>query len=119
MYSPSREKIVDLEPGQHIRTPDEPPAKASVEHRTPPERAPAGATSTEPQYGDSSEKLFSVYVHHANEHDTAMVEGWNGDMDSILIFVSFWLSLNLLWLDTLFIVRSFLCECHRIYHRKL
>ena len=38
--------------------------------------------------GDSSELLFSVYVEHATMHDKAMVEGWHGDMDSLLIFVS-------------------------------
>jgi len=82
-YPPSVESI-DLEPGETI-IPDTLPTPEPSS--LPPERASAGPTSTEPQYGDSSEKLFSVYVHHANEHDKAMMEGWNGDMDSILIFV--------------------------------
>ena len=90
--APPAVETPDLERGElteiRSQTTAEPPVIASEPKTPAPEHAAAGATSTGPQYGDSSEKLFSVYVHHANEHDKAMVEDWNGDMDSILIFVS-------------------------------
>ena len=38
--------------------------------------------------GDPSMKVFSIYVAKAEEHDKALVESWNADMDGILIFVS-------------------------------
>ena len=44
------------------------------------------------EYGESAAKFWSVYVDEAKNHDKA-VETWKDDMEGILIFVRFQLSL--------------------------
>lgn len=40
------------------------------------------------EQGDPAEKIFSIYVAKADEHDKALIEGWNADLDGMVIFVS-------------------------------
>jgi hypothetical protein len=42
----------------------------------------------EPNLGDSSEPLFSIYSKAAEEEDNKMVRSWQKDAEGILIFVS-------------------------------
>ncbi|TFY80360.1 hypothetical protein EWM64_g3652 [Hericium alpestre] len=37
-------------------------------------------------YGESSAKLWSIYVDTTKKYDRALVENWKGDMDGILLF---------------------------------
>lgn len=38
-------------------------------------------------YGDPSNKMWSLYVKEAEKFDKDLVEDWKGTMDGILIFV--------------------------------
>ncbi|KAI0052101.1 hypothetical protein FA95DRAFT_54530 [Auriscalpium vulgare] len=49
------------------------------------EAVPAGFAGDE-GYGDSSGKLWSVYLSIADKQDAALVETWRGDADGTLIF---------------------------------
>jgi len=40
-------------------------------------------------HGDTSDKIWSVYLSEADRQDEALAENWKGDMDGILIFVCF------------------------------
>jgi hypothetical protein len=39
-------------------------------------------------YGDSSGKLWSIYLAEAEKEDKELTEAWKGEADSILVFVS-------------------------------
>ena len=41
----------------------------------------------EGNYGDPSDKLFSVYLAHADKFDKEQSESWKGDTEGILVFV--------------------------------
>jgi hypothetical protein len=38
-------------------------------------------------YGDSSSKLWSMYLAEAEKEDKELTESWKGEADSILVFV--------------------------------
>ena len=57
----------------------------------------------EGNYGDSSDKLFSVYLSQAEKFDKESSESWKGDTEGILVFVR--PPLNLLWLFWLIALR--------------
>ena len=38
-------------------------------------------------YGDPSDKLFSVYLAQADKYDKEQAESWKGDAEGILVFV--------------------------------
>ncbi|KAI0059244.1 hypothetical protein BV25DRAFT_1809502, partial [Artomyces pyxidatus] len=40
----------------------------------------------QPHVVDSSARIWSIYLTHAEKFDKALVESWKGDMDGILIF---------------------------------
>lgn len=44
-----------------------------------------------------SGKIWSVYVSEAEKEDRALAEGWKGDMEGLLIFVSFSHKLRPYW----------------------
>lgn len=46
------------------------------------------STQGEPNFGDSSEPLFSIYSKNAEEEDNKTAERWQKDADGVLIFVS-------------------------------
>ncbi|KAH9987491.1 hypothetical protein BJV77DRAFT_789145 [Russula vinacea] len=50
------------------------------------ESAPNQPLQREPNFGDSSGKLFSIYSNVAEDEDNKMVERWQKDADAILIF---------------------------------
>ncbi len=41
----------------------------------------------EGNYGDPSDKLFSVYLAQADKFDKEQSESWKGDTEGILVFV--------------------------------
>jgi hypothetical protein len=41
----------------------------------------------EANYGDSSDKMFSVYLSQADKFDKEQSESWKGDTEGILVFV--------------------------------
>jgi len=45
-------------------------------------------------YGDSSGKLWSMYLAEAEKEDKELTEAWKGEADSILVFVRFFLILS-------------------------
>ena len=45
------------------------------------------AHSNVANYGDSSDKLFSVYLSQADKFDKEQSESWKGDTEGILVFV--------------------------------
>lgn len=45
-------------------------------------------SGTEDNYGDSSGKLWSIYLAEAEKEDKELTEAWKGEADSILVFVS-------------------------------
>ena len=44
-------------------------------------------SGTEDNYGDSSGKLWSIYLAEAEKEDKELTEAWKGEADSILVFV--------------------------------
>jgi uncharacterized protein DUF6535 len=40
-------------------------------------------------YGDSSGKLWSMYLAEAEKEDKELTDAWKGEADSILVFVRF------------------------------
>jgi hypothetical protein len=42
----------------------------------------------ENNFSDGSGALFSMYLDRAEEEDKKMADGWKGDADGILVFVS-------------------------------
>jgi hypothetical protein len=42
----------------------------------------------EGSYGDSSDKIFSVYLSQADKFDKEQSDSWKGDTEGILVFVS-------------------------------
>jgi hypothetical protein len=45
-------------------------------------------------YGDPSGKLWSMYLAEAEKEDKVLTDAWKGEADSILVFVSFFLTLS-------------------------
>ncbi|KAI0064224.1 hypothetical protein BV25DRAFT_295778 [Artomyces pyxidatus] len=45
-----------------------------------------GGGSREGNYGDSSGKLWTMYITQAGEYDKELAESWKGDMDGIIVF---------------------------------
>ena len=69
----------------------------------------------EPNFGDSSGTLFSMYSRIAEEEDARMAERWQKDADGILIFVSSHITIHITTcLDWNFVGRFILCCCRRI-----
>lgn len=50
---------------------------------------PLGENQQFPPGGNSSAKIWSLCLARADKYDKSLVESWKGDMDGILIFVSF------------------------------
>lgn len=77
----------------HEEKPKSPPPEKLPDEKSPAQQAvaqgdpTASGESAQSDSGDGSEKLFAVYIAHAKKVDEEMVEGWQEDMDSILIFV--------------------------------
>jgi hypothetical protein len=57
-------------------------------HHDHPMTTPNLPLQGEPNLGDSSGPLFSIYSKVAEEEDNKMVERWQKDADRIIIFVS-------------------------------
>jgi hypothetical protein len=53
-----------------------------------PPRAQTLEQREESNFSDGSGPLFSMYLDRAEEEDKKMAEGWSGDADGILVFVS-------------------------------
>ena len=47
----------------------------------------AHPNSDEGNYGDPSDKIFSVYLAQADKFDKEQSESWKGDTEGILVFV--------------------------------
>lgn len=47
----------------------------------------AHLNTAEGNYGDPSDKLFSVYLAQADKFDKEQSESWKGDTEGILVFV--------------------------------
>ncbi|TFY80039.1 hypothetical protein EWM64_g3973 [Hericium alpestre] len=56
-------------------------------------------------YGESSAKIWSVYVNATEKYDRALVESWKGDMDGILIFAGLFSA----------VVTAFLVESSKLF----
>lgn len=87
---------------------------------------PAGHTPSdlaEGNYGDSSDKLFSVYLSQAEKFDKEEAESWKGDTEGILVFVRFVVEPSLAILADRFAPSladwPFLCHGRRVHYRKL
>ena len=71
-------------------------------------------------YGDSSGKLWSMYLAKAEKEDKELTDAWKGEADSILVFVRFFPTYSPLWITKAFIEDwSILCYCGDLYHREL
>jgi hypothetical protein len=53
-----------------------------------PPRAQTLEQREESNFSDGSGPLFSMYLDRAEEEDKKMAEGWKGDAEGILVFVS-------------------------------
>lgn len=73
-----------LQRGQLQPPPPPPPSPLPIPLDTD---VPAHSNVTEGNYGDSSDKLFSVYLSHAGKFDKEQAESWKGDTEGILVFV--------------------------------
>ncbi len=62
-----------------------PPTAHSLETDIP--AGVADSNIAEGNYGDPSDKLFSVYLAQADQFDKEQSEGWKGDTEGILVFV--------------------------------
>jgi hypothetical protein len=54
---------------------------------TDPSTSFAHSNTADGNYGDPSDKLFSVYLAQADKFDKEQSESWKGDTEGILVFV--------------------------------
>jgi hypothetical protein len=74
----------------HAKAQSPPDSSRHLPPSTVPETdAPAGAAhpNVDGNYGDPSDKLFSVYLAQADKFDKEQSESWKGDTEGILVFV--------------------------------
>ncbi|KAI0260414.1 hypothetical protein BC834DRAFT_1012336 [Gloeopeniophorella convolvens] len=61
-----------------------PPPPPTVANEGPPD--PAQTNLTDGNHGDSSDRLFTIYLAQAERYDKEQSESWKGDTEGILVF---------------------------------
>ncbi|SRR5216684_1525032 len=83
----------------------------SVSHQSARDQ-PSQPSQGEPDFGDSSGPLFSIYSKAAEDDDNEMVERWQKDADGILI-LSHHFGIHISLCVSVFIIDGFILCCSR------